>query len=68
MSNKKNAPDVLRDAARIVGGPDARKVIESPPNMKPRDQNSIPGHDAATHSYLCGPGKKRFNMDPKNGR
>jgi len=67
MANKKNAPDVLRDGARIVGGPDARKVIENPPNMIAKDQPSIPGHDAGTHSCLSGPGKKRFPLKSKSG-
>jgi len=67
MSNKKNAPDVLRDAARIVGGPDARKVIEAPYDQIIKDQPSIPGHDAAQHSHLNGAGKKRFPLKGKSG-
>ena len=40
--NKKNRPDVLRDAANCVGGPDKRKVIETPkPSVK--QIPSVPG-------------------------
>ena len=67
MSNKKNAPDVLRDGARIVGGPDKMKVIEKPYDQIIKDQPSIPGHDPATHSHLSGPGKKRFPLKSKSG-
>jgi hypothetical protein len=67
MSNKKNAPDVLRDGANIVGGSDKRKVIESPPDMIVRDPNSIPGRDESIHSHLEGPGKKRFPLPSKSG-
>ena len=67
MSNKKNAPDVLRDCANIVGGPDKRKVIERPYDQIIKDQPSIPGHDEATHSHLTGPGKKRFPLKSKSG-
>jgi hypothetical protein len=65
MSNKKNAPDVLRDGARIVGGKDKFKVIESPPNMTHEKERAVlvPGTDAATHSHLTGPGKKRFDRN-----
>lgn len=40
--NKKNRPDVLRDAANCVGGSDKNKVIETP---KPSVKNcpSVPG-------------------------
>jgi hypothetical protein len=66
MSNKKDRPDVLRDGARIVGGPDKRKVIETPATEF-HSKDSVPGHDAATHAYLAGPGKKRFPLKGKSG-
>jgi hypothetical protein len=65
--NKKNDPQVLKDGARIVGGSDARKVTESPPHMEHQAGREIPGHDAATHSHLAGPGKKRFPLKGKSG-
>jgi len=52
MSNKKNAPDVLRDGARIVGGKDKFKVIESPPNMTHEKERAV-----------LVPGKKRFDRN-----
>ncbi len=47
--NKKDRPEVLRDGASIVGGPDRRKVIETP-STEFHDKPSIPGHDAACHT------------------
>lgn len=67
MANKKDRPDVLRDAARTVGGPDRRKVIETP-STEFHSRESVPGHDAQTHAHLTGPGKKRFPLEPKSGR
>jgi hypothetical protein len=67
MTNKKQAPDILRDGAKIVGGPDKMKVIEAPYDQVIRDQKSVPGHDPATHAHLSGPGKKRFPLKSKSG-
>lgn len=64
--NKKDRPDVLRDGARIVGGPDKRKVIETP-STEFHSKDSVPGHDSETHARLCGPGKKRFPLAGKSG-
>jgi hypothetical protein len=66
MSNKKDRPEVLRDGASIVGGPDKRKVIETPSTTF-HDKPSIPGHDPAAHAHLTGPGKKRFPLKGKSG-
>lgn len=64
MANIKNRPDVLRDGAKIVGGV---RVIETPATEF-KGKPSAPGRDQATHSYLCGPGKKRFTIEPKSGK
>lgn len=40
--NKKNRPDVLRDGANTVGGPDKRKVIETPKALV-KQIPSVPG-------------------------
>jgi len=60
MSNKKNRPDVLQDAARIVGGSDRSKVISTPKGVV-KNPSSVPGTDSACHAYLSGAGKKRFD-------
>lgn len=60
MSNKKNRPDVLANGASIVGGSDRRKVIETPKGVV-KNPSSVPGTDGATHAYLSGAGKKRFD-------
>lgn len=66
MANKKDRPDVLRDGANCVGGPDKRKVIETPATEF-HSRPSVPGHDAQTHAHLTGPGKKRFPLKAKSG-
>jgi hypothetical protein len=66
MANKKDRPDVLRDGASIVGGPDKRKVIETP-STEFKSLPSVPGRDEACHAHLTGPGKKRFPLKAKSG-
>lgn len=58
--NKKDRPDVLRDGASIVGGKDRQKLI-STPKADVKNPSSVPGHDPATHAFLTGAGKKRFD-------
>jgi hypothetical protein len=65
MSNKKNRPDVLDDGFYTVGGKgDGRKVIETPQGVV-KNPNSVPGVDNASHAFLKGAGKRRFDRSEK---
>lgn len=56
--NKNNRPDVLKDGRRIVGT--ESKTIETPKGVV-KNPSSVPSTDNATHAWLSGAGKKRFD-------